>query len=187
MQNVFIISGPSGAGEDSIINGLQKMLPVERVITTRSRAMRPGESQGNPYWFISETEFKEKIAAGDFIEYAQQYNDQWAGVTHQEIDRVARSKKIGIWKIEYQGVMTAKRLFPDIIAILITAPLDILEERIRRRDNPSEESLRERMEYTREWLKHTDIYDYTIENEQGKLDEAVQKAYEIIRKHAQIG
>lgn len=185
MRNVFIVSGPSGAGEDSVIEALEKMLPIERVITTRSRAMRPGESQGRPYYFISEDEFKKRIAAGDFIEYAQQYNGQWAGVTHQELERVAQSGKIGIWKIEYQGVITAKKLYPEIIAILLTAPLDILETRIRRRDNPDEQLLAERMEYTREWLKHADIYDYQIENEEGKLAETIQKVKAIIEAHLQ--
>lgn len=183
MRNVFIISGPSGAGEDSVIEALGTFLPLERVITTRSRSMRPGESQGHPYYFLSEEEFKQKVAAGDFIEYTQQYNNQWSGVTREEIERVAHSKKIGIWKIEYQGVMTAKQLFPDIIAILITAPLDILEARIRRRDNPNESVLQERMAYTKEWLKHTDIYDYQIENEEGKLNETVERVKAIIKKH----
>ncbi|PIR95197.1 guanylate kinase, partial [Candidatus Falkowbacteria bacterium CG10_big_fil_rev_8_21_14_0_10_37_6] len=54
MQKIFIISGPSGAGEDSVIDGLKKLLPIERVITTTTRAMRKNESQGNPYYFISQ-------------------------------------------------------------------------------------------------------------------------------------
>lgn len=182
MRNVFIISGPSGAGEDSVIDALTKEFSIERVTTTRSRPMRPGESQGHPYYFISEAEFQERLAAGDFVEYAQQYNGQWAGVTREEIERVARSGKIGIWKIEYQGVMTAKKLFPEIIAILLTAPLDVLEARIRRRDNPDEKLLQERMEYTREWLKHAHIYDYQVENQEGKLDETIARVKAIIEE-----
>jgi guanylate kinase len=186
MKNVFIISGPSGAGEDSIINGIAELFPIERAITTTTRAMRPGESDGNPYYFISEEEFRRRLDGGEFIEHAEQYNGNLYGITKQELDRLEQSGKIGIWKIEYKGVETAKRLFPEIKAILISAPLSILEERIRRRDNPSEEFMRERMEYTREWLKHTDIYDYTVENEQGKLDEAIQKVAAIIRQHAAL-
>lgn len=183
MRNVFIISGPSGAGEDSVIEVLTGVLPIERVITTRTRPMRPGESQGHPYYFISETEFQERLNASDFIEYAQQYNGQWAGVTRAEIERVASSGKVGIWKVEYQGVITAKRIFPEIVTILLTAPLDILEARIRRRDNPDEQLLQERMEYTREWLKHANIYDYQVENEEGKLEETVAAVKAIIEKH----
>ncbi len=184
MKNVFIISGPSGAGEDSVIEGLIDQFPIERVITTRTRPMRIGESQGKPYYFISENEFKEKLAADEFVEYAEQYNNQLSGVTKSEIDRVASSGKIGIWKIEYKGVITAKKLFPGIIAIMLTAPLEVLEARIRRRDNPDEQLLAERMAYTREWLKHLDIYDYVIENEEGKLAQTIEQVARIIKKHS---
>ncbi|OGI14867.1 MAG: hypothetical protein A3E38_02260 [Candidatus Moranbacteria bacterium RIFCSPHIGHO2_12_FULL_54_9] len=183
MRNIFIISGPSGAGEDSIIAGLSKLLPIEKIITTVTRPKRIGESSGHPYYFISEKEFEQKIERGDLAEYAQHYNGNYYGVTKKELERVAGSGKIGLWKIDYRGVETAKQLFPSIIAIFIIAPLEILEKRIRTRDNLTEEYISERMEYTKEWLKHTDIYDYTIENGQGKLDEAIQKAYAIITEH----
>lgn len=186
MYNTFIISGPSGAGEDSVIEALSKSLPLERVITTRTRPMRAGESQGNPYYFITREEFEQRLTAGEFIEYAKQYNGHLSGVTKEEIERVFQCGKIGIWKIEYQGVISAKKLFPGIIAILITAPLDILEARIRRRDQPTEALLAERMQYTKEWLKHTDIYDYTVENQEGKLDETVEKVRAIIEQHSSL-
>lgn len=186
MQNVFILSGPSGAGEDSIIDGLAKSLPVERAITTTTRTMRPGDSEGHPYYFVSQEEFQRKIANGDLVEYAKQYNDNYYGITKEELRRLEQSGKIGLWKIDYQGVETAKRLFPGIIAIFIISPLPILEQRIRSRDNPSDAYVAERMAYTKEWLKHTDIYDYTIENEQGKLDQAIEKARSIIERHANL-
>lgn len=185
-KNIFIISGPSGAGEDSIINGLEQFFPLERAITTTTRAMRPGESEKNPYYFISKELFQEKIAEGEFAEYAEQYNGNLYGVTKEELNRLVHSGKIGTWKIDYQGVQTAKRLFPEIIAIMISAPLHILEERIRKRDNPSETFIRERMAYSEEWLKHTDLYDYVVENEQGKLDQAIEAVKDIIVKHSSL-
>lgn len=184
MNNLFIISGPSGAGEDSIIDGLSKLLPLERAVTTTTRAPRTGESDGHPYYFISPEEFRQKIATDAMAEYAQQYNGNFYGVTKAELARITSAGKIGIWKIDYQGVETAKRLFPGIIAIFVTAPLEILEQRIRRRDNLTETYVAERMAYTKEWLNHTDIYDYTVENEQGKLDEAIRQVCTIIKKHA---
>ena len=186
MRNIFIISGPSGAGEDSIINGLAKLLPIERTITTVTRHPRTGESDGHPYYFVSLETFRQKISDGEMAEYAQQYNGNFYGVTKKELERISASGKIGIWKIDYQGVETAKRMFPGIIAIFISAPLAILEQRVRMRDNLTEEYVKERMEYTKEWLKHTDIYDYQVENEQGKLDEAIRQVYAIIRKHAAL-
>lgn len=182
---IFIISGPSGAGEDSIISGLESHLPIERIITTTTRAPREGESEGHPYYFLSKDAFEAGIQENRFLEYARQYNDNLYGVTFNEINRVRNSGRVGIWKIEWKGVMTAKKLFPEIIAILVTVPsIDVLEARIRRRNpNVTKEYLKERMEYTKEWLRHTDIYDYTIVNEEGKLNRAIQETERIIRKH----
>jgi guanylate kinase len=180
-SSLFIISGPSGAGEDSVIEGLSHIMPVERVITTTTRAPRTGESSGHPYHFISPASFAEGITMGQFVEYAKQYNDNFYGVTKEELERVVQSGKVGIWKIEYQGVMTVKKLFPEIPSIFITSSsIDILRVRIKRRGDLSEEALDERMEYTKKWLKHKDIYDYTVVNEEGKLNETIFRVRDII-------
>jgi guanylate kinase len=182
MSKIFIISGPSGAGEDSIIEGLKKKFPIERVITTTTRAMRPGESNGYPYYFIAKEEFRKGVESGKFIEWAEEYNGNLYGVTKEELERVAMSGKIGIWKIEWKGVITAKKMFPEIKSIFVTVPdIKILEDRIRRRDNVTDEHIKERMEYTKEWMSHADIYDYTVVNEEGKLEEAIRKTAEIIK------
>lgn len=183
-SNLFIISGPSGSGQDSIIEGLKEYFPIERVITTTTRAMRPGETSGNPYYFTTPEDFQKRIANKEFVEYAKQYNGNFYGVTQKELDRVAQSGKIGIWKIEYQGVISAKNLFPEIIAILITVPdLSILENRIRHRDNAGEEYIQERMDYSEKWIQHEDIYDYIVVNDDGKLDKAIKEVAEIIKNH----
>ncbi len=179
-QNIFIISGPSGAGEDSIISGLTKDLEIERVITTTTRPMRVGDSQGDPYYFISLEEFKDKIVKGEFVEYAQEYNNNYYGVSSTELLRVAESGKVGLWKIEYKGVITAKKIFSDMISIFINAPLDVLVQRIKKRDGVGDKYIAERMEYTKEWLKHRNIYNFEVVNEQNKLDEAIAKTKQII-------
>lgn len=181
--NLFIISGPSGVGEDSIIDGLGKLMPIERVITTTTRAMRSGESEGNPYYFISKETFQKGIDEEEFVEYAEEYNKNLYGVTKKELDRVIASGKVGIWKIEWRGVITAKKLFPHIKAIFIGAEsLAVLENRIRRRENVSDAYIEERMRYTKEWMKHTDIYDYTVINREGKLHVAIKEVQTIIEK-----
>ncbi|MCD4706045.1 hypothetical protein K8R61_03110 [bacterium] len=180
-NNIFIISGPSGVGEDSIISGLAKCLDIEKVITTTTRKMRFNESQKNPYYFISEKKFKDRIKNNLFFEYAKEYNNNFYGVTKKEIKRVQNCAKIGIWKIEYKGVITAKKLIPEIIAIFInTSSLKILEKRIRNRGNISEQYVKERIKYTKEWLKHLDIYDYTVINYENRLKETINKVKKII-------
>ena len=183
LSNIVIISGPSGAGEDSIIEGLRAYTTVNRVITTTTRDMRPGETDGSPYYFISQEDFETRIANAEMVEWAKQYNGNLYGVTKAELERVNALPGIGTWKIEYQGVITAKKLFPEIRSIFIMADsLDTLAERIRKRGGVTEEFIQERMEYTKEWLKHEDIYTYKVINHQGKLAEAIQEVVSILQK-----
>jgi len=179
-NNLFIISGPSGVGEDSIINGLEKYLPIEKVITTTTRKKRQNELHGNPYYFVSMEEFRRGIKENRFFEYAMHYNNQFYGVTKKEIRRVIKSKKIGIWKIEYKGVIMAKKLIPKITAILISPPsLEIIRKRLQRRGE-SEEFIRQRIGYTKKWMKHKNIYDYEVVNHENRLEETVDKVKKII-------
>jgi len=184
-SNIFIISGPSGSGQDSVVEGLKKYLNIERVVTSTTRSMRAGESQGNPYYFVSQEEFEKKIDRDELAEYAQEYNDKFYGVTKDELERVANSGKIGIWRIEYKGVLTAKKKFPEIKSIYIAPPsLEILRQRILKRDpDVSAEFLKERMDYTKEFIAHEHIYDYKVMNEEGKLDKTIKKVAEIIKQN----
>ncbi|HLD31756.1 MAG TPA: hypothetical protein VJB37_02580 [Patescibacteria group bacterium] len=177
----IIISGPSGAGEDSVINGLRQKLSVEVAITTVTRSPRPGESEGHPYYFVTEPAFVAGVAAGEFFEYAQHYNGNWYGLSQAEMERIKQSGKIGIFKIDYHGVASMKRKLPGLKAIFLTAPLDVLEKRIRRRSEVTDAYVQERMAYTKEWLKHTDLYDYQVVNEEGKLEQTIIQVENIIR------
>lgn len=183
LNNIIIISGPSGAGEDSVIEGLRAYTTVNRVITTTTRNMREGEAQGEPYYFIAHDEFEAKKANGEMAEWAQQYNGNLYGVTNDELERVNNLEGVGVWKIEYQGVINMKEKFPGLKAIMLMAESpEVLEQRIRDRSDVTDEFIAERMEYTKEWMKHKDVYDYVIVNEQGQLDAAIAEAVEILKK-----
>ena len=181
-KNIFVIYGPSGSGQDSVIEGVQKLIAVERVITTVTRPMRQAESQGHPYYFISRDQFEKKIEQKELLEYLQKFDGVYYGVTTEEVERVAKSGKIGIWKVDFAGARDLKTRFPELTVICINAPLAQIEERIRRRDNPTEEYIQTRLAHIREWLPKS-IYDYQIENQDGKLDEAIAQATALIKKH----
>ena len=184
LKNIIIISGPSGAGEDSIIEKLKERMNINRIVTTTTRKKREGEKEGVSYYFVSKEDFQKKINNDEMAEWAQEYNDNFYGVTKTELERVNKLPGVGIWKMEYKGVMTAKKKFPDILAIFVMAEsLEELERRIRNRSDVTEDYIKERMEYTKEWLKHQDIYDYKVINERGKLDKTVDKIESIIIQH----
>jgi len=186
MDNVFIISGAAGSGKDSVIDGLQSLLPIERIITSTTRERRPFESEGNPYYFLSREDFERGIENEAFIEYSTNENGGLYGVTKSELDRITEKKKIAIWRVDWKGVVNIKKLYPEVKAIYISAPIDVLEARLRSRDTNKDESyFQERMDYTREWLNHLDIYDYQVENKEGKLAETIEQVAQIIRQHTE--
>jgi len=124
------------------------------------------------------------IKSGAFFEYSINENNEYYGVTQEELNRVMQSGKLGVWKMEWKGVISVKKLLPFIKAIFIIAPLEILELRLRQRDGGfhDEQYFAERMEYTREWFKHSDIYDFTVINKEGKLNETVTDVTNYIRQ-----
>lgn len=183
-KNIFVIYGPSGSGQDSIVEGVQKIIPLERIVTTVTRPPRPEESQGHPYYFITRAEFEEKIQQQKLLEYVEKYLGVYYGVTSEEVERVAHSGKIGIWKVDFEGARNLKDRFPELTVIFINAPLDIIETRLRRRETITEADLQARLSHIREWLPKS-IYDYKVENEDGKLDQAVAQVCAIIRKHSE--
>jgi guanylate kinase len=180
-SRIFIISGPSGSGEDSVIGGLKDFISFEKIITTTTRKPRPDDIMGKTYHFISKEEFKKNIQQCKFVEYAQQYNNEFYGVTKSEIARVQATKKIGIWKIEYQGVLVAKKIYPKIKSIFLYAPLSILKKRMHNRSGMTEKQIQERLIYTKEWFKHRNIYDFQVENKEGHLDKTIQQVVDIIK------
>lgn len=184
IAQLFVVYGPSGSGQDSVVEGIARRLPVERVITTTTRGMRRGESQQRPYWFVSRVEFEKAIQSDSLIEWAKTYNDEFYGVTRDEIERVTSSGKIGVWKVDWKGAKSIRTLFPQIPIIFITAPIESIRQRILRRDNPDDSYFKERMAYIEDLLARPDlVYDYTIENRDGELEKAVDQAEAIIRRH----
>lgn len=185
-NNLFIISGPSGAGKDAVIRGLKKILPVKQLVTTVTRPMRPGERQGRPYYFITKKQFEKNIKQNKFFEYDLHFNNYY-GLTHEEINKIKKGEKIFYWQAEYRGVITAKKKMPKIVAIFINSPLKILIARMHQRETKLDKKIfKQRVNDIKEWLKHLDIYDYIVDNEQNKLDETIKKVANIIRKKSGI-
>lgn len=183
MEKIFIISGPSGAGEDSIVKELEKKYDLIKVTTTTTREKREGEKDGIPYYFISKEEFEKGIKENRFFEYAKQDRGNYYGVTKDEIKKVLKDDRLALYRLDYKGVKTVKELFYNkAVAILITAPLKILEKRIRNRGKVSEDFIKARLEYAKGWFENVDLYDYSVENEEGRLDETIKKIEKIITK-----
>lgn len=186
MNNLIIISGPSGAGKDSLIENLTRKIPMGRIITTTSRAMRPSETEGNPYYFLSPHDFEQKIQDNEFLEWAHEENNNYYGVTYKEIERIKNINQLFFWKIGLNGVKTIKQKYPNIPTILISAPNKELEQRLKERDNPSEKYLKERLDIANDFLKNKKLFNYEIINRNNKLAKADEEFLKVIKKNFKI-
>ncbi len=179
---IFIISGPSGAGEDAVIDRLKKKIKFNTVITTVTRKKRKGESQGKPYYFVSQEKFKKMLKEKMFVEWAYVYGC-YRGCTYKEIKRLKTAGKPIVWKVDWKGVKSIKKIFPGAVAIFITVPsYQILVRRLEKRGLDSKETIKKREKYTKDWLTQKKLYDYTVINRDNHLNQAVEKIESIIKK-----
>ena len=181
----FIISGPSGAGEDSVIEGLKDKIKYERVITTVTREKRIGEREGFPYYFVSRKKFESMINKDAFVEWVDVYGD-YRGATKKEIGRLNKKNILALWKVDFQGVETIKKKIPGVLSVLILPPsLKVLEERLIKRKTDTPETIKKRLPFTKKWLKQRKSYDYTVINEENKLKETIDSVLRILLENLQ--
>ena len=179
---IFLISSPSGGGGDSVIDGLEKYLKFSRVITTVTRPIRAREKQGKPYYFITKKKFKKLLRENAFIEWARVYGD-YRGCAKKEISRLLKKRVPIVWKVDWQGVKTIKKMYPWAISIFLKPKsYKTLEKRLKKRGRDSLEEIRKRKQYTKNWLLKKRLYDYAAENREGKLKETINKVLKIIKK-----
>ncbi len=182
---LVIISGPSGAGKDTIMDEVIKEdKNVVHMVTTTSRPKRPGEVEGKDYYFVSRQEFERLIAEDAFIEWVE-YRGNLYGGQKKHLQETLSSGKDIIWRIDVRGVKNIKdkikKLFPYTALVFITAPsIEVLHQRLIRRG--SETNWQDWNLNMAVWeTKQYSEFDYLIVNQDGKLDQAVKDLRAIIR------
>lgn len=182
MPKIFLIYGPSGVGQDSVIEGLAKKIKFTRPITTTSRPKRHSEKQGRPYYFVSKNQFEKMIKEKKFFEWARVYGD-YKGCTKKEIKRILKQNRPTVWKIDWQGANTIKKLIPKSVVILIApSSYKILQKRLLARGTDSLKTIKARQKLNQDWNKNKHVYDYKVINYEGRLKETIKKMVQIIRE-----
>jgi guanylate kinase len=178
---VFIISGPSGVGKDSVLEKLREVYPSARyVVTATSRPRRPGEIDGIHYLFLERAEFERQIAAGDFIEHAPVYENLY-GVPRRPIEEGLAAGQPVIIKVDVQGAATLRRLISDTVSIfLLPETMQSLKQRLRDRKTEPPDVLLKRFRTACEELDRVTEFDYAVFNEAGQLDKALRDIIAIV-------
>ncbi len=178
---LVVISGPSGVGKDTVLDRMkQRGLPFHFVVTATTRPQRPGEVEGEDYFFVGEQEFFDMIEKGELIEHALVYNDH-KGVPRQQIREAMESGQDVVMRVDVQGAKTIQSLAPEALLIFLTARNeDELSRRLRKRRTESEADLKLRLETAKEELAYLDIFDYVVLNADSTVETAVDTILAII-------
>ncbi|HXX59342.1 MAG TPA: guanylate kinase [Dehalococcoidales bacterium] len=179
---LIVISGPSGVGKDAVLNCLKATEPGMAFVTTlTTRPKRPMEIDCKDYTFVSVAKFEELLKAGELMENANVYGN-WYGVPKQQIREALKAGKDCVVKVDVQGASTIKKLAPEGVFIFLMPPsLEELENRLRKRYTESAEQLKIRLATARSEIKKVRLFDYTVNNHNGCLDDAVADIKAIIK------
>jgi guanylate kinase len=164
--SVLIVSGPSGSGKSTLVQKILELPGTMLAVSCTTRAPRVTEKQGKWYNFVSELEFQQMVARGEFLEYAQVFGKNWYGTPKLWLDEARKQGKDLVLEIDVQGALQVKEKLPAAVAIFVVAPSrQDLERRIRERGQDSEEEIRRRLERARQEVSDYRRYDYVIIND----------------------
>jgi len=175
---VLIISGPSGSGKSTLVKKILELPGTMLSVSCTTRPPRGTESDGKWYNFVTEEDFQQMVARGEFLEHAQVFGKHWYGTPRKWLEQARAQKRDLVLEIDVQGALQVKRKAPDAMAVFVLPPSRAeLEKRIRARGQDSEEEIVRRLERARQEMLSYSSYDFAIIND--NLERAGQEAQAI--------
>ena len=170
-----MITGPSGAGKGTLIKALAERVPeLEVAVSATTRPQRPGEVDGRDYWFLSDEEFRRRIAAGELLEHVTYVSGRRYGTLRSELDRIAGEGKVCGLELALEGALAVQEEVAGAVTIFIAADVPELERRLRERATESTGEIGERIELARWQLEQAHRFRYMVRNDD------VERATEVL-------
>jgi guanylate kinase len=184
-ERLFVLSGPSGVGKNTVAHALFERGLAVRAVTATSRAPKPGEVEGEDYLFLSEAEFRRWIDEGRFIEHAQ-YVGNLYGTPLASANAAAESGLPVLLTIEVDGGLQVKARWPEATLIFLLPPSEEeLARRLRDRGRDGEAVIRQRIARAQEEMEYAPRYDCRVVNDD--LERAVAEVAGILAARAAAG
>lgn len=163
---LFIISGASGVGKSTVLSQVMAARDDLRFsVSATTRAPRPGEVDGESYYFVSKEKFLDMIAHNEFVEY-DAHMDNYYGTPEAQLNEKLETGSV-ILDIEPNGAFAVRRRRPDATLIFITAPsMEELMRRLVGRGDTSPEQVKVRQERAQWEMEQSAQYDYVVVNDQ---------------------
>ncbi|BAB77630.1 guanylate kinase [Anabaena sp. FACHB-709] len=163
---LIILTGPSGVGKGTLMRSLLQRHPeLYYSVSATTRPPRPGEVNGESYYFVSRSKFEELIAQGEFLESAE-FAGNYYGTPREAVLNQVQSGKLVVLEIELAGARQIRTSFPEALSIFILPPsFEELENRIRGRGQDSEEAIARRLQRAKEEIQAADEFDIQIVND----------------------
>ncbi len=170
----FIVSGPSGVGKSTVLKALlERRRDVYFSVSATTREMRPGEEDGVHYHFLEVDIFRQWIARGEFLEYAE-YVGNFYGTPKRYVDEAMDRGEDVILDIEIQGAIQVKSKRPETVSIFIAPPSwTELERRLTERGTDSPDKVQKRLLRAKVEFQTAHTYDYFVIND--NVDNAVRE------------
>ena len=179
---LFVISGASGVGKSTVLKRVMEQRDdLIFSVSATTRAPRPGEVEGESYYFVTQERFEEMIRNGEFLEYDRHHAGLYGTPAAQVLEKQERGHVI--LDIEPVGAFNVLKTRPDAVLIFIKPPSwEILEERLRNRGDTSPEQIEIRLNRAKWETQQSERYDYVVVNDQ--VETCAAEILKIIAKEA---
>jgi guanylate kinase len=174
-----VLSSPSGAGKTTIAKALlAARADIGYSVSCTTRKPREGEVEGKDYYFVSRTDFLQKMEEGAFAESAEVHGNLY-GTLKTEIERVLRDGRHVMMDVDIQGAAKLRRAFPSVVTIFILPPSgEVMLDRLAKRKSEDKATIVRRLESALQELQAVEEYEYVVVND--VLDESVRRVSSII-------
>lgn len=178
---LIVISGPSGSGKSTLTREAVARTGARLSISATTRSPGPGEQDGRDYYFLTREAFEAKIAAGEFLEYAEVFGNYYGTPSDTVREALIRGETI-ILEIDVQGGLQVFERMPEAVGVLILPPGEaVLRERLLTRAREDASVIEKRLAKARweiEQAQQSGRYRHTIVNDQ--LAAAIERLVEIV-------